>query len=130
MEWSYIGKVAFGCSLNLSPNVLEHFNVLFISLHPVTFISAYYSTFFKDVFFILRSHRKASNGLASSKVHLYPIFVAYCLQTLTQPFGIRSNHIRSLAICSVASRVVDTSFVVILDWSFDLELYSSKNHYT
>ena len=55
------------------------------------------------------------------------MFVAYIPQTLTQPFGIRNNNIGSLAVCSVASRIVDTSFVVILDWSIDSELYSVES---
>ena len=42
-------------------------------------------------------------------------------------FGIRNYHIRSLVVCSIASGVVGASYVVVLDWSFDLDLYSVES---
>ena len=65
--------------------------------------------------------------MASLKVHLYTMFAACFVQALTQPFGIRSNHIKSLIVCGITSRVVGASFVVALGWSFDLKLYSVES---
>ena len=120
LEWSCIWEGAFWCSLNLSPNVLEDYPMHSSSHFTLShFISVYDSTFPKDEIFTLGSHQEAFDGLASSEVHLFPMFVAYFLQTLTQPFSIRNNHIRSLVVCSVASWVVGASSVVILDRSFE-----------
>ena len=99
-------------------------------LHHISTLSHLYlydSTFLEDGIFILWSHKEASDGLASSKVHLYPMFTAYFLQTFTQPFGVRNNHIRSLVVCGITSRVVSASFVVVLVWSFNLQLYSVES---
>ena len=108
------------CSWRLS-------NILFITLHPVTFVSIYDSTFLEDGIFVLGSQKEVYDGLASSKVHLYPMFTASFLYIITLPFGIRNNHLRSLVVCSIASRVVGAYFVVVLDWNSDLQLYSVES---
>ena len=53
--------------------------LFFITLHPVTFVSIYESTFLEDGIFVLWSHSEASDGLAFSKMHLYLMFTAYFL---------------------------------------------------
>ena len=108
LEWSCIGGRSLMFLEPLSKCSWRLFNVFFIMLHPITFISVHDFTFLKDVIFILGSHQEASDGFVSSNIHLYSMFVAYFLQTLIQPFGMRNNHIRSMAVYSFVSRVINT----------------------
>ena len=114
LEWSYIGDGVFWCFLNLSPNVLEDSPIYSSSHSTLSYLYLYDSTFPEDGIFILGSHKKASDGLAS-KVHLYPKFAAYFLQTLTQPFWIKNNHIRSLVVSSITSQLL--VLLLFLFWS-------------
>ena len=62
-------------------------NVLFITLHPVTLVSIDDFTFLLYRIFIFGSHQGISDGSTSFKVHLYPIFAANLLNTLTKPWS-------------------------------------------
>ena len=127
LGWSYIGKGAFWCSLNLSKCSWWFSNVLFITLNPVTFISIYDCTIFKDRIFVLWSHEEVLDSHASFKVLLYPMFTAYSLDALTQPFGIRNHHVWILVAFGVVSRIVGASSVVILCWSLGLDHHSVES---
>ena len=58
--------------------------VLIITVHPLAFESVDDATLHCDVIFIFRSHQEAFDGIASSVMHLYPMFAAYVLHTFTQ----------------------------------------------
>ena len=55
-------------------------NILFITFHPITFISVYVSTFFKDMIFILWSHEDVFNGKSSFEVYRKPTHTDLYLQ--------------------------------------------------
>ena len=58
--------------------------VSIITVHPVAFEPVDDATLHCDMIFIFGSHQEAFDGIASSVVHLYPMFVAYALHAFTQ----------------------------------------------
>ena len=69
-----------------------------ITIHPVTFISVYDPTSFKDWIFILRGHKKVFDGMTSFQMYLNPIFFASSLEALTAPDGKGPQYV-FLALC-------------------------------
>ena len=63
------------------------FNVVFITFHPVTFVSIHCALFGEGVF-AFESHQEAFDSIASSEVYMYPMFITYILKALTQAFGV------------------------------------------
>ena len=125
LEWSYIGEGAFWCSLNFPPNALDDSPMY--TLHPVTFVSIYDSTLFKDGTFVLLSQKEALDGHTSFKVHLYPMFTACFLDTLTKAFGIQNHHVRILAVFGIVSKIFNASSVSFPGWSLGLDLHSIES---
>ena len=58
-------------------------NVLFIILHPVTFVFIDDSTFLLYRVFIFGSYQEVLDGSASFEVNFHPLFVANLLNALT-----------------------------------------------
>ena len=90
-------------------------NVLFITLHPVALVSIDDSTFLLYRIFIFGSHQEVFDSSTSFKVHLYPIFAANLLFTLTQPTVIRNHYVRLLVVV-IAVRVSSVVIVIIKGW--------------
>ena len=57
--------------------------VFIITVHPVALKPVHDATLHSDVVFIFGSHQEAFDGIASSVMHLYPMFVTYFLHTFT-----------------------------------------------
>ena len=111
LRWSNIGKGAFRCSLNLSPKVLE----LFITFHPVTFVSVDDSTFLLYRVFIFGSHQEVLDGSTSFEVHFHPIFAANLLNAVTQPTVVRNYYVWLLDVF-VGTRVSGFVTVFVRGW--------------
>ena len=57
--------------------------ILFITFHPVTFVSIDDSTLLHHRIFVLGSHQEAFDGIASFEVNLHSILSTYSFQTFT-----------------------------------------------
>ena len=64
-----------------------------ITIHPVTFISVYDPTSFKDWIFILGGHKKVFDGMTFFQMYFNPIFFASSFEALTQPLMVRNHNI-------------------------------------
>ena len=105
--------------------------IFLITIHPVTFISIYDSTFFKDWIFILWSHEEVFDGMTSFKMYFYPIFLASSFEVLTQPLMVRYNNVWFWP------SAVDRNWLVVFSlfffragvWLFNLTLFSAQFGY-
>ena len=57
--------------------------ILLITLHSITFVSIDDPTLFQHRILILGDHQEVFDGDTSSKVYLYPMFVASSFHTFT-----------------------------------------------
>ena len=73
-----------------------------ITIHPVTFISVYDPTSFKDWIFILGGHKKVFDGMTSFQMYFNPIFFASSFEALTQPLVVR-NHTMAVTSANIIS---------------------------
>ena len=85
--------------------------VFIITVHPFAFESVNDATFHCDVIFIFGGHQEAFDGIASSVVHLYPMFTAYVLHALTQASHIWQDHVGFVLALAVAG--VFSSFEIL-----------------
>ena len=60
--------------------------VFMITILPVTFISVYDSTSFKDWIFVLRGHKKVFDGMTSFQMYFNPIFLQVLLKLSLSPW--------------------------------------------
>ena len=98
--------------------------IYIITIHPVTFISIYDSTFFKDWIFFLWSHEEVFDGMTYFKMYLYPIFLASSFEALTQPLMVRYNSVWFWHSAVVRSWLVVVFFVFLQGWCLALQLNS------
>ena len=82
--------------------------VFMTTIHPVTFISVYDPTSFKDWIFILRAHKKVVDGMTSFQMYFNPIFFESSLEALTQPLVVRNHN-----MCFWTSAVVWSCLVAV-----------------
>ena len=73
--------------------------------------------------FVLWSNKKVLDGDASFKEDLYPMFTTSSIEALTQPFVLCYHHVRVGLLIVVVHRTVGAISVVILGWSFGLDLH-------
>ena len=99
--------------------------VLFITFHPISFVSVYDSTFLKERIFVLWSHEEAFDGKFSFDVHLCPMFSAWSPDTFTEPFVIWYHHVYNLVVFVVVvmSSMVSATSVLVLNRCLALKLY-------
>ena len=81
-------------------------NVVFITLHPVTFVSVDDSTFLLYRIFIFGSHQEVLDGSASFEVHFHPIFAANLLNALTELTVVRHYYVWLLDVLLVPELVL------------------------
>ena len=100
------------------------FYIFLIRIHPVTFISIYDPTFFKDWIFILWSHEEVFDSMTSFEMYFYPIFLASSLEALTQPLMVRYNNVWFWHSAVVRSWFVDVFFIFLQVRCLALQLNS------
>ena len=122
LKWSYIGEGAFRCSLNLSKCSWWLSNVFLITIHLVTFVSIYDSTFLLDGILIFWSHQEVLDGIASFKVNLHSMFTACFLYAFNDSFIIRNHHVCFL---DVVTRVLAAS-AVLVSCGFGFDFYPGQ----
>ena len=81
----------------------------------MTLVSIDDSTFLLYRILIFGSHQEVFDSSTSFKVHLYPIFAANLLYTLTQPTVIRNHYVRLLVVV-IGARVSSVVIVIIEGW--------------
>ena len=92
LEWSYIGEGAFWCSLNISPHDLEDSPMYSSSHSTQSHLYLYMTpTFLRVGSLSLEVTRRLLMVLPPLKNTCTPFFVAYFLQTLTQPLWYREQ---------------------------------------
>ena len=69
-------------------------NILFITIHPVTFIPIYDFTFLEEWIFVLGSHEKVFDSMTSCEMYFNPILLANSLVAFTQPLMVRYHNVR------------------------------------
>ena len=90
------------CSWGLS-------NLFLITLHPVTFVSIYDSTFLLEGILVFCSHQEVLDSFAPFKVNLHSMFTACFLYTFTYSFIVRNHHM----FLDVVARVLCALAVVV-----------------
>ena len=92
--------------------------VIFITLHPVTFIPVDNSTLLQYRIFVLWSHQEILDGIASFRRDLHSMFIAYFPDAFTQPFVIWHNYVRILVallvVCIAVIALLLVSWLVFL----------------
>ena len=99
-------------------------NVSIITIHPVTFISIYDSTFFKDWIFILWSHEEVFECMTSFKMYFNPIFLARSLEAFTHPLMVRYNNVWFWSSGVARLWIVAVSLDFLQGWWLTLQLDS------
>ena len=92
IDWGGVLEM-FSKPLSKCPSWLSY--ILFIAFHPVTLIPIYDATLLGDVVSIFGFHQEVFDGLASSEVDLYAIFLAGVFKTFTKTFAVWNSYVGS-----------------------------------